>query len=65
MQDDWNNEVLIGAHIRFRSDGPWAREGPPVVTRKLRITGSCFAVNSKARGEGGTPALLCFCFLLS
>ena len=38
--------VLLGAHIIFAADGPWATQGPPVVERYLVVQGSCVAINA-------------------
>jgi hypothetical protein len=46
LQDEWNDVVLVGGHIQFRADGPWALQGPPLIDRTLTIIGSCSAINS-------------------
>ena len=38
--------VLLGAHIIFAADGPWATLGPPVIERYLVVQGACVAINA-------------------
>lgn len=49
-QDNWNDVVNVGAHIKFSSTGPWATKGAPVITRPIALVGMCRAINA----AGGT-----------
>jgi predicted outer membrane repeat protein len=47
LLDEWENEVHVGGHIKFLPNGPWAKYGPPKLSRAITIIGKCTAINNQ------------------